>query len=152
MQWCFICRQKEARSGMLSLGGSPSTGSCTLGGRRGWVWPWHGQCTPETLWPLSWCSHSGEEETQHQRWGQYRAEGSEGRKLGGNRGLGERGAWLWSHGLWRRRRTAGLGVPRGSREQGVRGKGLQKWEVGSLLDLNSGAREPGFTQQGSSSL
>lgn len=89
---------------------------------------------------------------KHQWWGHYRAEGSEGRKPGGDRGLGERGARLWSHGLWRRRRKAGLGVPRGSREQEVRGKGLQKWEVGSLLDLNSGAREPGFTQQGSSSL
>ena len=84
---------------------------------------------------------------KHLQWGQYRAEGSEGRKPGGDPVLGEdweRDACLWSHGLWRRRKV-GLGVPRGSREQGVRGKGLRKWEVRSLLDLKSGAREPGFT-------
>lgn len=84
---------------------------------------------------------------KHQQWGQYRAEGSEGRKPDGNPVPGEdweRDARLWSHGLWRRRKV-GLGVPRGSGEQGVRGKGLWKWEVRSLLDLKSGAREPGFT-------
>lgn len=30
-------------------------------------------------------------------------------------------------------------------QQGGRGEGLQKWEVGSLLDLKSGARVPGST-------
>lgn len=74
---------------------------------------------------------------KHRQWGRYRAEGSEGRKPGGDPVLGEdweRGAHLWSRGLWRRRKE-GLGVPRGSGEQGVRGRDCGSGKSGAFRTL-----------------
>ena len=59
----------------------------------------------------------------------------------GKRALGCGVMGLWRRGGGGRRALASHGAAGREGE----GEGLQKWEVGSLLDLKSGARGPGST-------